>query len=201
MEQGYLATDASGTIGMGGFFNGASFAVKWAALRRASLPASAARWNRRDLWPTREDPGRDWIPYREMFGVWWALLVWGESFRGRTITLHCDNTVVVDDIIKMRARQRPLMRLLRAIFRFCAEMDVRITMVWLPSAANDLADALSRDQLPLYRSLLARWRLRRPGPAVRWLPRTFRNVPLLTQKASELHARALDQRGGPGNSG
>lgn len=188
MEQGFLATDASGTIGMGGFFNGESFSVGWPHLRHAgaALPAATRSLNRRELWPSRaRESGRDWIPYREMFAVWWALLTWGESFRGRTITLHCDNTVVVDDLIRMRARQRPLMKLLRAIFRLCADWDIRMQVVWISSEMNDLADALSRLELARYAGLLAMWRVSAPRSFV-WTRPVFSNPGLLTQKAAEL---------------
>jgi hypothetical protein len=191
MEQGFLATDASGTIGMGGFFNGASFAVGWLQLRRASrdLPEAMRSRNRRDLWPSlKKGEGRDWIPYREMFAVWWALLTWGELFRGRTITLHCDNMVVVDDLISMRARQPPLMKLLRAIFRLSAELDIRIVVVWISSEMNALADALSRLDRKRYQVLLAAWRKEAPRAFV-WQRPVFSNPALLTQKAAELQGR------------
>lgn len=190
MDPGFLATDASGStkLGMGGFYEGRTFSVRWTDLPRASrgLPEAVRRYNRRRLWPSTSARGRDWIPYRELFAVWWALLKWGaRHFRGRTVTFHCDNTVVVDDLIKMSARQPELMCLLRAVFRFCAEFDIRIRVFWLSSEMNALADALSRMQFDTFRALRARWRETTP-PFVDWKPRVFGDPPLLEQKARSL---------------
>lgn len=192
MDEGFLATDASGSckLGMGGFYAGRLFAVRWSHIQRASatLPEETRRYNRRRLWPSASAPGRDWIPYREMFAVWWALLKWGaRHFRGKTITIHCDNQIVVDDLIKMRARQPELMSLLRAIFRFCADFNIRIRVTWLSSEMNALADALSRMRFDTYTALRARWQETVP-PFQEWKPRVFSNPPMLEQKARSLQA-------------
>ena len=123
-----------------------------------------------------------------MFAVWWALLKWGaRHFRGKTITIHCDNQIVVDDIIKMRARQPELMSLLRAIFRFCADFNIRIRVTWLSSEMNALADALSRMRFDTYTALRAKWQETVP-PFQEWKPRVFSNPPMLEQKARSLQA-------------
>jgi hypothetical protein len=195
MDEGFLATDASGsaTLGMGGFYEGRHFAVRWSQISAASasLPAETRRFNRRRLWPSASAPGRDWIPYRELFAVWWALLKWGaRHFQGKTITLHCDNQIVVDDLIKMRARQPELMSLLRAVFRLCAEFNIRIRVNWLSSGMNALADALSRMRFDTYAQLRARWQETAP-PFVDWKPRVFSNPPMLEQKARSLRDAAV----------
>ena len=90
MATGFWATDASGTLGMGGFYAGRFFSVAWSALQdaAASLPRSAHHWNQRVLWPSATDG----IEYKELFAYWWSLHCSGERQNSVTDRRCCTMT-------------------------------------------------------------------------------------------------------------
>ena len=63
---------------------------------------------------------------------------------------QCDNMAVVYAVNKKSARNPILLRLLCL---FCAIYDITLVARHLPGASNAAADALSRDNLPLFMSL------------------------------------------------
>lgn len=187
---GFLATDASATHGMGGFYDGHSFAAQWTDLRKAHscLPRSTRRHNSRKLWPVQGDPQTAHINYKEMFAVWWALLLWGPRWRDRHVTLHCDNETARFCFNKLRAtRNSAMMRLIRHTARYLADHNIRLNVVRIPTEANVLADALSRQDFARYQAALAQWRDNRAHEQQnpQWLPRVFTDPPMLEQKAAE----------------
>jgi hypothetical protein len=60
---------------------------------------------------------------------------------------------VVYSVNKKSARNPILSRLLRLLCLFCAIYDITLVARHLPGASNAAADALSRDNLPLFMSL------------------------------------------------
>ena len=203
MTKGLLATDATEdpNLGMGGFYNGKPFSVRWKDLpkhrTRYGLPEASRAWNAKKLWPDprhSRDPtlhtherARAHINYKEMFAVWWALLTWTGDFGNKRVTLHCDNTTAEGCLNRLRAtKNKWMMRLVRHIARFCAVHNISLHITRITSKANELADALSRFDRIRYERALAAWLATdKITWQPRWQERTFRDPPLLEQQAAE----------------
>lgn len=188
LAQGFLATDASETLGMGGFYDGAYFGMAWHELNTAKLPASTRHRNNRKLWPRSDCPMTSHINYKEMFAIWWALLKWGGQWRNKCVTLHCDNDTARYCFNKLRAtRNTAMMRLLRHAAKFMAAYNIRLRVVRISSAANVLADALSRLDTLRFQQALQEWYLHRKHEHTSppWEQRVPLNPPLMEQKARE----------------
>jgi hypothetical protein len=127
--QAYLWTDASGTKGIGGYF----------LLDRSVLPQRSQVFSR--MVPQRHK--KKHINYKEMFAVLQALQLWLASFAGRRVHVYCDNEAVVTALRKQTIRGNAISPL-RKIAMLAALHDVQLTIHWIATAENALADALSR---------------------------------------------------------
>ena len=186
LHPGYLATDASGEIGMGGFFDERTFSVRWTDLRHhhQRLPAHVRKWNIRKLWPDPRCPNRSHINYKELYAIFWALLLWGDEFEGKFVTLLCDNITALTTANCYWTRANgDMMRLARHLAMLLARRNIRLEVVYIESAANALADALSRDQKDRYAEALQSWRQQPPRQAPKWTPRVPKAYSLLLQTA------------------
>lgn len=185
MVRGLLSTDAS-DWGMGGFFNGLWFSVKWSQLSAARVHRSNRALNKPDLWPDCQDKrnGRWGIEYREQFALWWALLLWSPLLRDKTATWSNDNSVTVANMRRMGASNPNFMKLLRQIYKLSAMQNVRHVMRQVTSAENYLADLASRGQHAEFGRRRAEW-LAADGAAAenRWIPPEQRDPPLMEQRA------------------
>ena len=127
-----LYTDASGKIGSGGHCNDEYF---------------HAIWDREFL---KMKPS---IEYLELHAVVTAVLIWIHKFRNRRIILFCDNKSVVDMINSNSSSCRNCMVFIRILVMKGLVENVRIFAEHLSSAANKLADLLSRDRVQDYKFL------------------------------------------------
>ena len=191
MKQGFFSTDAS-DLGMGGFLDGATFAVAWDDLRKASknIPLPFQKFNKDKLWPKRHEPGTWAIHYRELFAMWWPLLLWTEPLQlaNKHLTIHCDNAVARCDLNNMSAPNALMMRLIRHMMSFAAKHNMRLIIVAISSEANILADALSRLDKKTYEKAKAEWlELKKTGRGGRepaYTRRVFRNPGVLEHEAA-----------------
>ncbi|XP_070569467.1 uncharacterized protein [Ptychodera flava] len=124
-----LFTDASGTIGCGGYHKGHWFTVTWPT----SLTAS--------------------IAWKEMYPILVACSIWGHSWHGRRILFHCDNQTVVHIWKKGSARCPKIMHLVRGIFYQAAKGNFHVLIAHINGTDNSIADSLSRSQMPRFRTL------------------------------------------------
>ena len=62
----------------------------------------------------------------------------------------CDNAAVVAAVNKGSARDPALMRLIRLLTLLCTILNITVTARHLPGVQNASADALSRNELPVY---------------------------------------------------
>ncbi len=88
-----LYTDASGTLGFGGYWNGAWFSQPWPP----HLAAKPIEW-------------------KELYAVVIACEVWGSHWSGKRILFHCDNLAIVHIWESGLSRCSDLMYLVRALF-------------------------------------------------------------------------------------
>ena len=125
-----LTSDASGGWGCGAFTaTGAWFQLQWP-----------------DSWASVH------ITVKELAPVVLACAVWGPHWRGRTV----DNAAVVAIIRSGTSRHPLVMHLMRCLFFFVAYYQLYLVPVHLPGKYNEAADALSRDNLPLFLQLNTR---------------------------------------------
>ena len=128
----HVYTDASGTFGCGGVV----WASHWFYLQ----------------WPT------SWstvdIAVKELVPVVIAAALWGRSWHRMHIRFHCDNMAVVDILRKRSARSPLAHHLLRCLYFYTALFQFDHTAEHIPGVLNTAADALSRNNLPLFSSLL-----------------------------------------------
>jgi hypothetical protein len=78
----------------------------------------------------------------------------GPSLRGLHLAARCDNTFTVAAATKLASRSPLANSILRLYHRALAQWDVSISPLHVAGAANTLADPLSRNNLPLFLSLV-----------------------------------------------
>ena len=83
-----------------------------------------------------------------------AAAIWGRYWSGQHVCFHSDNTGAVS-VLKSRVAETPLqMHLLRCFSLYCAIFRFTYSVVHVPGTLNLAADALSRNDLPLFLSLI-----------------------------------------------
>jgi hypothetical protein len=93
------------------------------------------------------------IAYKELFAVLVAIATFGARMSGTRLVLHCDNQVVVYSINGHTSRSPALMQMVRALYYICAHHQVDLRSQYITSLDNDVADALSRQDLRRFRAL------------------------------------------------
>ena len=77
---------------------------------------------------------------------------WGETWRGRQVTCHCDNQVVVAALRSRSSKQKGIMHLLRCLVFIEAHFNCHLRSSYINTKLNHLADDLSRNALPSFLS-------------------------------------------------
>ncbi|KAK3262252.1 hypothetical protein CYMTET_28882 [Cymbomonas tetramitiformis] len=138
----FFAVDVAGEEavdgGMGGFFGGRWFYVRWEDVRNWKvLPFSH-------------------INYLELFVIFWALKLWGHLLRGCKIVLWSDNEAarLMTENLWGKATCVPL---LKEIVLLSVKHDLRIVTKRISSKANGLVDALSKSEIRRFFELLKGW--------------------------------------------
>ncbi len=124
----HVYSDASGSFGCGAF----DLSLGWFQLQ----------------WPTH------WsliiIAVKELLPVVVAASLWGRSWEGRHVCFHSDNMAVVSILNKRTAKEHLLNHYLRCIFFYAAFYKFHYSATHIPGTDNIAADALSRNNLPLF---------------------------------------------------
>ena len=76
------------------------------------------------------------------------------GYRMEVVKVRCDNTAVVACINKETSKEREVMHLLRCLVFIAARNQFQLHAIHLPGTENRAADALSRDQLTVFRSMV-----------------------------------------------
>lgn len=84
------------------------------------------------------------MPFLELYSLTLAAITWGEQWRGKRITFHCDAQAAVAAVQNMRSRRDTMSALLRLLFATAARCGFEFRCVWLKGATNTVADLLSR---------------------------------------------------------
>ena len=83
------------------------------------------------------------IQFKEMQAVSFAIHLWLDQLRGKSVVLYCDNEACVYGLTKLSIRGSA-MGPLRQIAMTAAESDILLIPTWIPTKSNQLADDLSR---------------------------------------------------------
>jgi hypothetical protein len=101
------------------------------------------------LWPAQvalASAGSSTV-FIEMCAIHIALVLWGPSWRGKSVLIHCDNLGVVQGWAKRRSRTDRVHAVIRLIVQSLIVCGVKsLDIVWIPTASNVIADHLSRLQ-------------------------------------------------------
>ena len=127
----HVYSDASGSFGCGAFIDGCG----WLQLR----------WP-----PSWQDYG---IAAKEMVPVVATAATWGHRWHGTHVAFHVDNMAVVAVLQRQAPRDKLLMHMLRCLCLYAAAFGFEFSSTHIPGSQNIAADALSRNNLPLFSSL------------------------------------------------
>ena len=130
-----LFTDASSTLGFGGYFLGQWFSSKW--------PTHL---------PVEEDVEVS-MAFRELYPIVVAAMLWGQNWNRKRILFYCDNLGTVQIIRKGRSKSPPVMLLMRQLTWCAVRNNFCVYAEHLPGKANKIADALSRFEIKTFREL------------------------------------------------
>lgn len=183
MARGFFATDAS-DWGMGGILGVKTFSVQWSKLDgcvRELLPRRLWKYVKPKYRPSPDNPATWWIDYREQFAMFFAMLLWHDDLTDRQAALHCDNIVAQYTLNKGSATALPMHALIRRMYMYMAESNIRVQVLRITSEANVIADALSRGAVEALRLALEAYVPLDSEHA--WQPRVFRDPPLMEQAA------------------
>ena len=125
-----IASDASGALGFGAFWQSSWFSHSWSFLPR---PLS--------------------ITYRELVPIVVAASLWGPLWCRLRVQFQCDNSAVVAILNKGSSKSSEVMHLLRSLITSACSYNFTFTAVHVPGSRNAAADALSRLQVPEFRRL------------------------------------------------
>ena len=125
-------TDASSTIGLGGFCNGSWMMDKWDSDFLKLKPS---------------------IEFLELFAVTAGILAWIHRFKNKRIILFCDNMSAVEMINSSSSRCKNCMVLIRIIVLQGLIHNVRVFAKHIKGSSNGLTDSLSRGELRRFRKL------------------------------------------------
>lgn len=93
------------------------------------------------------------ITAKELIPIVIAGALWGRHWRGTTVQAYCDNMAVVHIVNHGSSKNRDAMHLARCLAFITAKFDFYMIASHIKGANNTKADALSRDNLQLFRSL------------------------------------------------
>ncbi|XP_049902504.1 uncharacterized protein LOC126391655 [Epinephelus moara] len=132
-----LYTDAAPSVGFGGYYGGRWFAAAWPSefesLDVESRSPSSALY--------------------ELYPVIIATLIWGHEWSKKCITIHSDNTAVVDIINKGRSHSPAIMPFTRRLTLISAQHQFNLRASHIPGHHNAIADSLSRFSFQKFRCL------------------------------------------------
>ena len=126
-----ITTDASGNWGCGAFSSTQWFMLPWV------------------MGPIKDLH----IMVKELAPIVVAAMVWGINWQGRTILARCDNAAVVGIVNSGSSKNLKAMHFMRCLTFLAAKMHFRVRATHIRGVDNILADALSRDNLSLFRTL------------------------------------------------
>ena len=130
-----LYTDAAGSIGFGGYFQGKWFQGRWPPHMSLSQQCGIS------------------IEWQELFPIVVACSVWHPFLTGKRLQFWCDNLSVVAIINSGRSKTPRIMDLVRQLVLLSMQHNFVVRARHVPGVSNEIADALSRFQMQRFQSL------------------------------------------------
>ena len=90
------------------------------------------------------------ITLKEIVPIVLACVVWGPAWANKSVTVHCDNEGAVAAINSGYSRVPQIIHMLRCLFFIRAFYQTALRAVHIPGRENDLADAISHNNLSLF---------------------------------------------------
>ena len=125
----YLFTDAS-SVGLGGFLGSSWFSSKW--------PQSHKDYH---------------INIKELLAVLAAVFSWSKSLKNKHVVLFTDNLDIVQIWTSGSSKNADIMKLIRALFLFCAKQNIILSLRHIYGFVNIKADCLSRLSIQKFKKL------------------------------------------------
>ena len=126
-----IYSDASGSWGCGAICQGHWFQLQW--------DKSSEAYH---------------ISIKELLPIVIAAAIWGQDFVGKTILVRSDNVAAVAAINHQTSPVKEVAHLLRCLAFIMARFNVRLQAAYIPGMLNDIADALSRNNMSTFFSLV-----------------------------------------------
>ena len=126
-----ITADASGTWGCGAYYNTHWFQLPWNGMLRHAH-----------------------ISVKELTPIVIAAALWGQYWFLKSVRIWSDNTAAVAAINNNSSRCKDTAHLLRCLAFLSARFQCQFSASHIPGVHNNTADALSRNQLPLFISML-----------------------------------------------
>ena len=123
----HLFTDAAGSFGYGGPWDGNWFQYCW------SQAFATER-----------------IPQQELLLIVMACMLWGRQWQGQHICCHCDNMALVQVVNSGYSMDKQLMRFIGCLFIAAAHWQLLVHAVHIAGEENIAANALSHDNMHLF---------------------------------------------------
>jgi hypothetical protein len=96
-------------------------------------------------------PENTHINTREIFAIWAAVRTWGHSWANSQLLIFTDNEATVNVWKTGTCKDKDMMRVMRALFFFCAKINLNVMLSFIPGKLNVHADALSRLQVETFK--------------------------------------------------
>ena len=92
-------------------------------------------------------PDNTHINTREVFAIWVAVRTWGHHWANAQLVIYTDNETTVNVWKTGTCKDKDMMRVIRALFFFCARINLNVMLSFIPGHLNIHADCLSRLQI------------------------------------------------------
>ena len=93
------------------------------------------------------------IAWRELFAIACAFAAWGKLLTGCRVLFYCDNSNVFWDVLKKDSKRSEMLELIRQICFQSVQDKFRFHVEWIDRDNNEIADALSKNELIRFRAL------------------------------------------------
>ena len=130
-----LYTDAAGSIGFGGYFQGRWFQGHWLPNMQLNQQQGIS------------------IEWQELFPIVVACAIWHPLLAGKRLQFWCDNLSVVSIINSGHSKIPRIMDLVRRLVFLSMQHNFVVRARHVPGVSNAIADALSRFQMQRFRVL------------------------------------------------
>ena len=130
-----MYTDASATIGYGGYFKGRWFYGSWSDKLLSMVDKELS------------------IAFQELYPIVVAAQLWGKFWAKKRILFHCDNLPTVHILNKGRSPCASIMKLMRRLVITATICNFHYIAEHVPGRDNSIADSLSRHQFQKFHNL------------------------------------------------